>query len=127
MQFVDGLPTGEENVWWQIVTPVDQVREVLDGVMNGTELYLDLAIIRDGKYHALIRVLPDQLLGINRGGKYRSIYRIERAKGFFLDLDGTMTENLVGVRVVLSTLEADLSTGYVVMWPEEVDHIAHAS
>lgn len=127
MQFVDSLPSGEENVWWQIVTPVDEVRDVLDGVMNGTELYLDLAIIRDGKYQALIRVLPDQVLGIHRGGEYRSIYRIERAKGFFLDLDGAMTENLVGLRVVLSTLEAELSTGYVVMWPEEIGHIAHAS
>lgn len=127
MQFVDSLPTEAVNVWWQVVTPIDDVKRSIEAVRSGDELYVDLAINRDGKYQALIRILPDLLLGVNRNQDSENVLRIERAKAFFLDLDGVMTENLVGLRLVISTSDTEHSVRYVVMWPEDIGHIAYAS
>lgn len=118
MRFVDGLPVGHENAWWQIVTPIETVRTGLDAIDLEGELFLDLKIIRDGKFHAHIRVIPDQELGIARDEQYRNRIRIERGTGLFLDQYDQMTDNFVGLRVVLSMVEAELSSGYMVLWPE---------
>lgn len=129
MQFVDSLPVGHENAWWQIVTPIEIVRASLDAIDLEGELFLDLNIIRDGKFHARIRVIPDQELGISRDAQYRNRIRIERGTGLFLDQYGQMTDNFVGLRVVLSMVEAELSTGYMVLWPEitSLDQLLDAS
>jgi hypothetical protein len=129
MQFVDSLLVGLEDVPWQIAAPVGGIEARLDAIIENRELYLDLSIVRDNKYMALIRILPDTILGMNRDGSRHGVFHIERATAFFLDLDREMTEHLVELRVVIHTGETppDLSVGYVVMWPGDTDFIATAS
>lgn len=129
MQFVDSLPMGLDDVWWQIAAPSGGIKASLEAVADGRELYLDLSIVRDDEYQALIRVLPDTILGVERDGSRESVYSIVKANAFFLDLDREMTENLIHLRVVINTqvTEPDLSAGYVVMWREGPDIIASAS
>lgn len=129
MQFVDSLPMGLDDAWWQIVAPSGGVKASLEAVAEGRELYLDLSISRDDTYQALIRVLPDTILGVERDDFRQSVYHIVRATAFFLDLDREMTENLIRLRVVINTevTEPDLSAGYVVMWRGDSDIIATAS
>lgn len=132
MQFVDSLPVGLENVQWQIVAPIGGMKDRLEAVERGEELYIDLMIKRDERqreYQAFIRVIPDLITGIQPDDLRDRVYHLNDARAFFLDIDGQMTENLVKLRVVLSTeiTPPDLSAGYVVMWQGNDHHIATAS
>ena len=132
MQFVDSLPVGLENVQWQIVAPIGGMKDRLEAVERGEELYIDLMIKRDERqreYQAFIRVIPDLITGIQPDDLRDRVYHLNDARAFFLDIDGQMTETLVKLRVVLSTeaTPPDLSAGFVVMWQNNEGHIATAS
>lgn len=132
-RFVDSLPVGLENVKWQVAAPRggNNMKDKLEAVERGEELYIDLVVQRDdqqNEYLAFIRVMPDLMAGIAPDVSRDRVFHFG-AHAFFLDIDGHMTENLVRLHVVLSTEETppDMSTGFVVMWPDNDLPIANAS
>ena len=132
VSFVDSLPVGLENVRWQVVAPSGGMEGVVEAIRRGNELYFDVAITReerDTQYQALIRVLPNLVAGIEPDNSRERVFHLNKASAFFLDLDGNVTENLVSLRIVITTevTQPDLSAGYVVMWPETEHSIATAS
>ena len=138
VQFVDSLPVGLDDVEWQIASPEDGIKSRLEGLLHGNELFIDLELYLNTKreeqlvsLRALIRVVPDLVSGVNRGESEESVFVLSNARAFFLDCDGRETDNIVKLKMIITTdyVAPGLSAGSVTMWPlgNEEYHIATAS
>lgn len=138
VQFVDSLPVGLDDVEWQITSPEDGVKSRLEGLLHGNELFIDLELYLNTKredqivsIRALIRAVPDLVSGVSRGESTESVYVFTNARAFFLDCDGQETDNVVKLKMVITTdhVAPGLSAGSVTMWSlgDEEYRIATAS
>lgn len=138
VQFVDSLPVGLDDVEWQITSPEEGVKSRLEGLLHGNELFIDLELYLNTKredqivsLRALIRAVPDLVSGVSRGESMESVYVLTNARAFFLDCDGQETDNVVKLKMVITTdhVAPGLSAGSVTMWSlgDEEYRIATAS